>query len=237
MYMSHHCLTISNQYKTLFNEIKREENSELIDFKQLILKLRKLAQNFLNEQIHAQCQLLKEYLKNDNMGLNQISEGNNSDLYEKSLQKCFIQIRNLSNLWYSILSEPLYMQIFGRFYELINEHTCESIICLEDMSTDDAVYLNKLLYSIQKNAIDLFSRNSSVELNLVDLKLTRFINNWMKFKYLIRILNANLQEIVDLWSQSMGPLALYFNVDEVRHLIRALFMNNDRRAIALSKIN
>ncbi len=236
--MSHHCLTLSNQFKALFNEIRQEDTRDaLIDFKLLVIKLRRLAQNFLNEQISAQCQLLKEYLKNDNMGLNQISDGNNSDLFEKSLQKCFIQIKNLSNLWFSILSEPLYVQIFGQFYDLIIEHMCEAIIRLEDMSTDDGVYLNNILCSIQKHAIDLFWRDDSVELNLVDLKLTKSVKCWMKFKYLIKILNANLQEIVDLWSQSMGPLALYFSPDEIRHLIRALFMNNDRRAVALSKIN
>lgn len=43
-------------------------------------------------------------------------------------------------------------------------------------------------------------------------------------------------EIDDLWSEGKGPLALYYDPEELRGLIRALFMNTDKRAGVLAKI-
>lgn len=78
--------------------------------------------------------------------------------------------------------------------------------------------------------------NLTINNKMADFNATKYIKQWQRFKYLLRILKANLQEIVDMWSESKGPLALYFESDEVRHLIRALFMITDKRSAALSKI-
>lgn len=38
------------------------------------------------------------------------------------------------------------------------------------------------------------------------------------------------------WADAKGPLALEFSSSEVKNLIRALFQNTERRAVALTKI-
>lgn len=38
------------------------------------------------------------------------------------------------------------------------------------------------------------------------------------------------------WADGKGPLALEFSSSEVKSLIRALFQNTERRAVALTKI-
>lgn len=38
------------------------------------------------------------------------------------------------------------------------------------------------------------------------------------------------------WANAKGPLAVEFSSSEVKSLIRALFQNTERRAVALSKI-
>ena len=43
-------------------------------------------------------------------------------------------------------------------------------------------------------------------------------------------------EIVNRWADGSGVLANYLTAEEVKHLIRALFQNNERRSNALSKI-
>lgn len=50
------------------------------------------------------------------------------------------------------------------------------------------------------------------------------------------ILNASLQEITEQWCDGAGILTANYKAEEIRHLIRALFQNTDRRAKALSRI-
>lgn len=63
-----------------------------------------------------------------------------------------------------------------------------------------------------------------------------YVKRWFKFQELQLILSANMREIVDRWSSGKGPLASHFTADDVKHLIRALFQNTERRAAALAKI-
>ncbi|KAK2561588.1 Centromere/kinetochore protein zw10-like protein [Acropora cervicornis] len=62
------------------------------------------------------------------------------------------------------------------------------------------------------------------------------VPHWTRYKELIGILKASLQEIGDRWTDGKGPLAQEFTAQEVRGLIRAIFQNTDRRAAILAKI-
>lgn len=68
------------------------------------------------------------------------------------------------------------------------------------------------------------------------LEVTVSVKSWMKLAQLKMILNASLVEITELWSEGKGPLTLNYKPEDVKHLIRALFQNTDRRANALSSI-
>ena len=72
--------------------------------------------------------------------------------------------------------------------------------------------------------------------NLAEVTASKHVKSWMRFKHMSTLLKSSLAEIVDLWSEGTGPLAVHFDSEEVRHLIRALFMNTDRRSEALAKI-
>lgn len=50
------------------------------------------------------------------------------------------------------------------------------------------------------------------------------------------ILNASMAQIAEQWADGKGPLTLNFRAEDVRHLIRALFQNTDRRANVLATI-
>lgn len=60
--------------------------------------------------------------------------------------------------------------------------------------------------------------------------------NWVKLQQIKTILNASMAEIVELWADGKGPLTLNFRAEDIRHLIRAIFQNTDRRANALANI-
>ena len=49
------------------------------------------------------------------------------------------------------------------------------------------------------------------------------------------VLKANLQEIRDRWDED-GPLTAAFTPDQLKHMIKALFQNTERRSALLSGI-
>ena len=259
-YISYHCLTITHQYKKLLNKLNDTSIQTFVD---LIPKLRRISYSILNAHISSHESLLEEYLSTNNNGLGNISESNNYNLFEKCLNRCQIQLVNLSNLWVKVLNRQIYLQLFGKFFNLICKKLIESILKLDDVSADDASYLTKLLNIIRlavakifgqqselsgdssvgvvetiKNETDEFEMDKfTISLTKIDIEASNYITLWIRFKYLCFILNAHLVDIVNFWAQSKGPLADHFTKEEIRHAIKSLFMVSDKRIAALAEIN
>lgn len=268
MYLAFHCLTITHQYKHLFLSLKSQnlKNSELNEIIEnfscldLIPKFYVIASDLLNRQIEKQKVLLMQFLNEDCNGVMDLAEGNNFEQFKRALQKCIFQINKISSLWQDVLPIQIYHRVFGQFFNFICNHLLKSCLRLEDISTDDASYLEAGFTLIKQAIYEIFSKHqmnnenqSDSELNdinvkdesladlrtnnkMADFNATKYIKQWQKFKYLLKILRANLLEIEDMWSDSKGPLALYYNSEEVRQLIRALFMITDKRSATLAKI-
>lgn len=110
----------------------------------------------------------------------------------------------------------------------------ERIVKLEDIAADAAVQISTLFTQVQNKAPEIFIIDSDPESSVHDAN--RYVKSFQKFKELILVLNARLREIDDRWASGKGPLAMEFTVDEMKHLIRALFQNTDRRAAVLAGI-
>lgn len=106
---------------------------------------------------------------------------------------------------------------------------------LEDISADDTTQLHAVMLIVVNRAPDMFKDCSDGD-EPAELLLQKHVRKWLKYKELLILLNAGLQEISDRWADGKGPLALEFSSNEVKQLIRALFQNTDRRAAVLSKI-
>ncbi|KAK5239821.1 ribosome biogenesis protein ytm1, partial [Exophiala xenobiotica] len=61
-----------------------------------------------------------------------------------------------------------------------------------------------------------------------------YVTNWLKFQYLINILESSLVDIKYLWTE--GELSLEFSAEEVVDLIRALFAESAHRRSAIASI-
>jgi len=97
---------------------------------------------------------------------------------------------------------------------------------IEDISSVVSNELVEIISLIEERVPRLFQdKNKIIQASL-----------WLKLKQLKQILGVSLLEIIDLWSDGVGPLSLNFKAEEVKHLIRALFQNTERRANALSLI-
>ena len=61
-----------------------------------------------------------------------------------------------------------------------------------------------------------------------------YVRNWLRFQYLVNILESSLADIKFLWLE--GELRLEFSPDEVIDLIKALFAESDYRRKAIAEI-
>uniref|UniRef100_A0A7N8YLE7 Zw10 kinetochore protein n=1 Tax=Mastacembelus armatus TaxID=205130 RepID=A0A7N8YLE7_9TELE len=107
----------------------------------------------------------------------------------------------------------------------------------QDISSEDGEHLHTLCQTIIEEGplvfIPLAEENKNKK---YQEEVPLYVKKWSTFKELVIVLRANLQEIVDRWADGKGPLAVEFSSSEVKNLIRALFQNTERRAIALTKI-
>uniref|UniRef100_A0A1A9ZSF9 Centromere/kinetochore protein zw10 n=1 Tax=Glossina pallidipes TaxID=7398 RepID=A0A1A9ZSF9_GLOPL len=145
----------------------------------------------------------------------------------KLTRQCLRQLDVLKNVWHNVLPDSTYNQTF---YDLLNDF-CQDImkrvLLLEDISTTVANELSDLIEVILNVSPALFKEKHEV----------LCIPCWMKLQQLKMILNASLQEISEQWCDGAGILTAHYKADEIRHLIRALFQNTDRRASVLAKIS
>uniref|UniRef100_A0A4W4EAC3 Zw10 kinetochore protein n=1 Tax=Electrophorus electricus TaxID=8005 RepID=A0A4W4EAC3_ELEEL len=107
----------------------------------------------------------------------------------------------------------------------------------QDISTEDGERLHTLCQTIIEEGPLVFTPWPEETKNKkYQEEVPIYVKKWMTFKELSIVLQASLQEIVDRWAEGKGPLAQEFSSNEMKSLIRALFQNTDRRALALNKI-
>ncbi|XP_013112183.1 centromere/kinetochore protein zw10 [Stomoxys calcitrans] len=144
----------------------------------------------------------------------------------KLLRQCLRQLDLLKNVWMDVLPESEYYNTFCSLMDIFCQDIIRNILCLEDISTTVANQLGELIDTILRKGPSLFKEKNQVML----------VPSWMKLQQLQMILSASLQEIADQWCDGAGILTVNFKAEEIRHLIRALFQNTDRRAKILSRI-
>lgn len=121
---------------------------------------------------------------------------------------------SVSNRIVCTLLDTLIQEVFHKILNLddIPESNCNILLSALDFLEN---YLNET-EELQKLVVVLSEHHKLLE---------------MKF-----VLKANLQEITDRWDNGDGPLTLAFTPDQLKHMIRALFQNTERRSALLSKI-
>lgn len=255
LFLAHTCLTLYSRYKTLLASLKAVNSAELkieyfdlndlinnFSFVDMVPKLCTVGFRILNDQVHKQQANLIDYLNENPGSIRNINEPVQFELVKKSIQKCIFQISNLSNVWLGVLNRIVYFKLIGVLFDLVCQDLLKQCLKLEDIESENSNYLHTAFSGLYQAIIDVFSRGGGdrdVDENgpgMADLNAAKYVVSWNRFKYILRILKANLIEIDDMWSEGKGPVALYYEPEEVRGLIRALFMNTDRRAAVLAKI-
>ncbi|CAH3198135.1 unnamed protein product, partial [Porites evermanni] len=225
MYIAHHLLTLSTHYPS-YQHYTVKLNYVKLCYTMLYyvkLKVVKKQQSNLLELVKA------------TEGFANAHEDAKGLQVEKTMKQIIHLLTYLGKIWNGILPVDIYCQSLGCLFDDVFQRITWEILQLEDISSEEAHQLHTLLSILEQRGSEIF-QNKDTDSTENTWDICTVVPHWIRYKELIGILEASLQDIVDRWAEGKGPLAHEFSAQEVRGLIRALFQNTDRRAAVLAKI-
>ncbi|KAM6906969.1 centromere/kinetochore protein zw10 homolog [Xenentodon cancila] len=233
MYLAHHLLTLGHHFRTHLPQPLSEGVATFVD---MVPGFRKLGAQCFLAQMNVQRAELLERLSTAHNFCN-LDDEDNYIAASKAVRQVIHQLKQLGTVWQDVLPVSIYCKAMGNLLNTAISEIIAKIIVLEDISSEDGEYLHTLSQTIIEEGPLVFiplaeeSKNKKYQ-----EEVPLYVKKWGTFKELVIVLRANLQEIVDRWADGKGPLAVEFSSSEVKSLIRALFQNTERRAVALTKI-
>ncbi|KAK6641429.1 hypothetical protein RUM44_013140 [Polyplax serrata] len=223
LYFAHNLIHTVTVYQGSVPNVLRNHLHILLE---VAIKLKNLAAEKLETAVTNQRSQLVYILRDS--GFATLNENPKLDPNsEKSIRQCIRQMQMLQNTWKDVLPLNVYIRAIGFLIDTIIEELISIIITVEDISSQTASDLVNYFSVILERAPTLFPDEKEIH---------RHVRKWQKFNEFILILKGSLRDIDDRWANGMGPLAVEFTPEQVKHLIRALFQNSDRRATLLARI-
>ncbi|NXR16451.1 ZW10 protein, partial [Cinclus mexicanus] len=233
MYIAHHLLTLGHQFRYSSASVL---SSVAVTFVDLVPGFRRLGVECFLAQMRVQKGEILERLSSAR-NFSNMDDEENYRAANKAIKQVLHQLRRLGMVWQDVLPVNVYCKAMGTLLNTALAEIVTRIVALEDISAEDADRLYSLCRIMVEEGPQVFTPLLEEDKNKkYQEEVPVYAQNWMTFKELMIILQANLQEIVDQWADGKGPLAKEFSAAEVKSLIRALFQNTERRAAALAKI-
>ncbi|PGH15698.1 hypothetical protein AJ79_02292 [Helicocarpus griseus UAMH5409] len=158
---------------------------------------------------------------------------------ENAVSATVDRVRHIHREWQSILSPSALLQSIGSLLSTVINKIILDIEDLSDISDAESQRLAAFCNQISKLE-DLFlpepqpgQDTSSGQTEVVPMT-AMYVPNWLKFQYLMNILESSLADIKYMWTE--GELKLEFPPEEVTDLIKALFADSDHRRRAIVEI-
>ncbi|KAI5292738.1 hypothetical protein KEM52_006106 [Ascosphaera acerosa] len=143
--------------------------------------------------------------------------------------------------WRPVLWETALMQAVAGLLSTVVERIIVDIEDLSDISANDSACLVELFGQISRLEQLFFPEDKAPAARAdpdtaatVTPRTAVFVPKWLKFQYLVNILDSSLADIKYLWME--GELSLEFGVDEVVDLLEALFADSEHRRRAITEI-
>uniref|UniRef100_A0A8C4F5U8 Centromere/kinetochore protein zw10 homolog n=1 Tax=Dicentrarchus labrax TaxID=13489 RepID=A0A8C4F5U8_DICLA len=233
MYLAHHLLTLGHHFRAHLPQPLSEGVATFVD---MVPGFRKLGAQCFLAQMNVQRAELLERLSTAHNFCN-LDDEDNYIAASKAVRQVIHQLKQLGTVWQDVLPVSIYCKAMGNLLNTAITEVIAKIMMLEDISSEDGEHLHTLCQTIIEEGplvfIPLAEENKNKK---YQEEVPLYVKKWSTFKELVIVLRANLQEIVDRWADGKGPLAVEFSSSEVKNLIRALFQNTERRAVALTKI-
>uniref|UniRef100_A0AAQ5ZEF9 Centromere/kinetochore protein zw10 homolog n=1 Tax=Amphiprion ocellaris TaxID=80972 RepID=A0AAQ5ZEF9_AMPOC len=233
MYLAHHLLTLGHHFRS---HLPNPLSDGVATFVDMVPGFRKLGAQCFLTQLNVQRAELLERLSTAHNFCN-LDDEDNYIAASKAVRQVIHQLKQLGTVWQDVLPVGIYCKAMGNLLNTAITEVIAKIMMLEDISSEDGEHLHTLCQTIIEEGPLVFIPLAEEHKNRkYQEEVPLYVKKWSTFKELVIVLRANLQEIVDRWADSKGPLAVEFSSSEVKSLIRALFQNTERRAVALTKI-
>lgn len=151
---------------------------------------------------------------------------------ENAISATVDRIRDVYKEWQPILSHSALLQSIGSLVSTVIHKIIVDIEDLGDISEPQSQRLVSFCNKVSKLE-DLFTPEAVDGAEPVPMTAV-YVRNWLRFQYLVNILESSLADIKFLWLE--GELRLEFSPAEVIDLIKALFAESDYRRKAIAEI-
>lgn len=151
---------------------------------------------------------------------------------ENAIEATVDRIREVYKEWQPILSHSALLQAIGSLLSTVINKVIIDIEDLSDISEAESQRLVSFCNKLSKLE-DIFMPETPADAMSVSMAAI-YVRNWLKFQYLINVLESSLADIKFLWME--GELHLEFAPEEVIELIEALFAESDHRRRAIAEI-
>lgn len=165
-------------------------------------------------------------------GFGQCSEQPFKTECESAVSATTDRIRDVYKEWKPILSHSALLQSIGSLLSTVISKMIVDVEDLGDISEDQSKQLVALCNEVTMLE-DLFTPEANGDAEPVPVTAV-YVPNWLRFQYLINILESSLADIKYLWLE--GELGLEFSTEEVVDLIEALFAESEHRRRAIAEI-
>ncbi|KAL5050387.1 hypothetical protein BDW71DRAFT_173756 [Aspergillus fruticulosus] len=225
MYLYNDSLYLAEQVRQVAND---HQLSRLHGDVEALEKFGKLA---YSKEMQTQRTIVTDLLDGA-QGFSQCSEQPFFGDCENAVSATVDRLRTVYKEWQPILSHSALLQAIGSLLSTVTE---KIIIEIEDLGDISESQSQKLVsFCNQLSSLeDLFLPEHSDDAERVPMTAL-YVRNWLKFQYLINILESSLADIKFLWLE--GELSLEFSADEVVDLIEALFAESEHRRRAIAEI-
>ncbi|RVX72255.1 hypothetical protein B0A52_04459 [Exophiala mesophila] len=151
---------------------------------------------------------------------------------ENAVSAVVDRVRALHIEWQPVLSPSVLLQSIGTILTTVTGKIIYAIEELDDISEPESRKLTEYCQQVA-GLDDLFPRDDSLTGQPVSSTAV-YVPSWIRFQYLIQILESSLVDIRYLWTE--GELSLEFSQREVVSLIQALFAESRHRRDAINAI-
>lgn len=226
MYLYNDSLYLAGQLRELIEEHGLSRLSSDVD------ALEKFGKFAYSKEMQTQSTIVTDLLDGA-QGFAQCSEQPFKSECENAVSATVDRIRDVYKEWQPILSHSALLQSIGSLLSTVISKVIIDVEDLGDISEDQSKQLVSFCNQVSKLEDLFMPETTTTDAEAVPVTAV-YVPNWLRFQYLVNILESSLADIKFLWLE--GELGLEFSVDEVVDLIEALFAESDYRRRAISEI-
>ncbi|EDW06154.1 centromere/kinetochore protein zw10 [Drosophila mojavensis] len=211
-----------NNCQYLTHWVAQHANNGIESYPSLVKMLQSTATKHLRVQLNYQQSILMDIMS----GFEFENPHTLGSTPLRLVRQCLRQLELLKNVWQQVLPENVYNSSFCELLNAFVNELVQRVFTLRDISATMASELSDLIDVVLEKGPLLYQDKHEV----------LQVRSWQKLQQLKTMMNASLKEFTELWCDGAGPLTANYQANEIKHLIRALFQDTDRRAKAITQI-